>query len=84
MEIKASMHQLFPSEWDRLPVRQPDLLAQVVQHHRPAEGRRKCCNQEAMVTSGADPGYSSRGITSQAVGDEPLASDKRIRILKVT
>ena len=64
---------LLDADGDPRAVGQAEPLAELVEHHRPAERGGQGRDQEAMIPAGRDAADRPRGVAAQAVGHKPLA-----------
>ena len=55
------------------------LLAEVVEHHRAAEGVRQRRDEHAVVPARRDAGQGGGRVSAQSVGDDPLGVEQDLR-----
>ena len=65
---------VFVAEPAHRPVREPDALEHVIQHHTPPDRRRQRGDEQAVIPPRHDAGNRAGGVAAEAIRDQPFAS----------
>ena len=68
---------VFVAEPAHRPVREPDALEHVIEHHAPADRRRQRGDEQAVIPPRHDASNRAGGVAAEAVRDQPFASRAR-------
>src|SRR5207302_7621213 len=64
----------FASDLNEAAILETNVLGEMIEHDGAAEWRRQGGDEQAVIPPGHDSGNGARGITAQAVGQEPFAA----------
>ena len=70
---------LFTAEADIPPVGQADLFGKMRQQHHPSDRRGQGGDQKSMVTAGDNACHGSRGVSADAIGNQPFSRQERFQ-----